>query len=892
MTADRNLPPRFALNWLEATAPRHLRESVMGDLEEEWRARVASGRVGADFFYVRHAAAIALRLGWFDLTHKQPQRDGDRRKGDGLMETLWNDARYGARMLSRTPGFAFVAILTLALGIGANTAIFSVVNALLIKPLALPDSERLVSVGGVDAKGRAQFISYPDFEDLRKQQKLFEGFTAFVPQSANLTGKAEPQRVRAGFVSDNFFSLINVAPMMGRGFNPGDDALSATPVCVLQFESWQQVFGGNPAIVGTSVVLNNMPYTVVGVLPRGFRFPFDEVDVWMPHHTWPVFKTGDNYLNRANPLVGPIGKLRPGVTLAEGQAELSTIAARLASQFPEAGEGRSMQSRLLQDSVVVNARDMILVLMGAVTFVLLIACANVANLMLARASARQTEIATRAALGAGRGRLVKQMLTEAALLWIAGGVLGLAFGYVGLQALLSSSPISLPGGVVPTLDFTVLLFTLALSAVTGVFFGAFSAFRFSRPNLTSTLKEGGRSGGDGPAKSRLGSALVVAQVALTLVMLAGSALMLRSFQKLTHVDVGFKTDNLLTLEYRLPANKYPDGAQQWEVHRKIVERVSALPGVVAASVIRAVPFGGNGSTTPFEIPGAPPFAKGDAPRVLMNFPDAHYFETMGIPLLRGRVLNEQDGPTTQPVVVINRLMAERYWPKEDPIGHSILFPDPKNPITATIVGVVGDVKHYSLGDPDRLQAYAFQAQQPYIFNSLVVRTQGDPMAMSNAVRSAVWSVDPEQPMWKIYTMDFMVNRSLGQRRFLMSLMTSYAALGLLLAAVGLYGVMAYSVSQRSREIGVRMALGAQGGDVMKLVLGRGVRLTSIGLVVGLFGSLALGSSVSSMLYGIKATDPVALAGAAGVLSLVALLASYIPARRATKANPVTVLHQG
>jgi putative ABC transport system permease protein len=367
--------------------------------------------------------------------------------------------------------------------------------------------------------------------------------------------------------------------------------------------------------------------------------------------------------------------------------------------------------------------------------------------------------------------------------------------------------------------------------------------------------------------------------------------MLRSFQKLTQVDVGFKTENLLTLEYRLPANKYPEGAQQWEIHRQIVERVRAVPGVKSASVVRAVPFGGNGTSIPFEIPGAPQASKDDTPRALINFADSHYFETMGIPLLRGRGLSDQDGPATTPVVVIGRRMAERYWPNQDPVGRTILFSDTKNPITATVVGVVGDVKHYGPSDRDRMQVYAYQAQQPHIFNSLVVRTEGEPMAMTNAVRSAVWSVDPEQPMWKIYSMEFMVNRALGQPRFLMRLMTVYSALALLLAAVGLYGVMAYSVTQRATEIGVRMALGAQSRDVMRLILGRGFRLTSTGLVLGLAASLALGSSIRTLLYGVQATDPAALIGASVVLALVAFLASYLPARRATKANPVTVLHR-
>lgn len=884
-------PPRFAAAWLERTVPRHLSESVMGDLEEEWRHRALKSRSLASLWYCRHALPLALRLGWFDLTHTQRRGEEPPRKGDGPMETLWNDVRYGARMLSRTPGFTFVAVLTLALGLGANTAIFSIVNALLIKPLPLKDSERLVSLGGLDPKGRSQFISFPDFEDLQKQATVFEGLSAMVPQSANLTGRAEPTRVRGGFVSDNFFKVVGTDVAMGRAFQPGDDALGAPLVCVLQHETWQTLFGGDPKLLGQSIIVNNLPYTVVGILPRGFRFVFDEVEVWMPHHSWPVFSSGNVYQNRANGLVAPIARVRPGVTMAQAQAELDTIAARLSAEFPQAGAGRRITARPLREAVVEDVRDLVLLLMGAVAFVLLIACANVANLMLARAASRQAEIATRAAMGAGRGRLVRHMLTEAALLWFAGGVLGIGVGYFGLAALLASTPRSLPAGVVPSLDANVVAFLFALMGVTGAAFGALAAFRFSRPDLASTLKEGGRSG-DGPGRTRLSSSLVVAQVALTLTMLVGSGLMLRSFQKVSNVRIGFNPDHLLTLEYRLPANKYPDGATQWETHRRIAERVRALPGVVAASVVRAVPFGGNGSTIPFEVPGAPPVSPEDRPRVLINFPDAHYFETMQIPLIRGRGFTEADGPNAPPVIVINQLFAERYWPNQDPIGRTVLFPDPSRPITATIVGVVGDVKHYGLADTERMQAYAMQAQQPYIFNSLVVRTSGDPAAMAEAVRKAVWSVDPEQPMWKIFTMDFMVDRSVGPRRFLMWIMTVYSGLALLLASVGLYGVMAYQVAQRRREIGVRMALGAQRGDVLRLILRRGVRLTSIGLVLGVGAAIGLGQSIRSMLYGVDATDPQAFVGAAVVLSAVALLASYLPARRATRANPVTVLHQG
>lgn len=802
------------------------------------------------------------------------------------METLWNDLRYGTRMLLRTPAFTIVAILTLGLGIGANTAIFSVVNTLLIKPLPLPDSERLVSTIGMNKQGRRQFISFPDFQDFQKQTQLFEGFSAWVPQSVNLTGQVEPQRVRGGFVSDNFFQVLGVEPALGRGFRAGEDTPGAELVCVLQYETWQKLFGGDPGLLGKSLTLNNRPYTVVGVMPQGFKFPADEIELWMPHHSWPVFAA--NYQQRAAGLVAPFGKLKKGVTLAQGRAELETIASRLAQQYPEAGEARRIFIEPLRDYVVSPVRDMALVLMGAVGFVLLIACANVANLMLARAAARQKEVATRAALGAARARIVRQMLTETGLLWVAGGLLGFAIGRGALSALMQAAPGPLPGGLQPALDATVMGFAFGVTILTGILFGMIPALRFSHPNLSETLKEGGRAG-ESTTKTRLRGALVVAQVSLTLVMLVGAGLMIRSFQKLTQVDVGFRTDHLLTLEYRLPQNKYPEGAQQWEFHRRVVERVRALPGVRAASVIRAVPFGGNGSNANFEIPGKPPASPEDRPRVLLNFADTYYFETMGIPLLRGRTFTEQDGSATQPVLVINKRMADRYWPGEDPVGRTVHFPDSQRPITATVIGVVGDVRHYSLDDPDRMQAYAVQTQQPHIFNSLVVRTEGDPSQMVQAVRSAIWSVDPEQPMWKIYTMDFMVNRSVGQPRFLMQLMIVYAGLALLLAAVGLYGVMAYSVTQRTREIGVRMALGAQGRDVMRMVLRRGLLLTGVGVAVGIAGALALGKSVNTLLFGVQASDPVTFVAVACVLAAVALLASYIPARRATRVDPLIAL---
>jgi len=807
------------------------------------------------------------------------------------MESLWRNVRYGVRVLLKAPVFTAVALVTLALGIGANTAIFSVVNALLIRPLPLPSSERLVFVVGADKEGRRQYLSVPDFEDVRRQVRLLEGLSAFVPQSVNLTDQAEPRRVRGGFVSDNFFEVVGVKPAMGRGFTSGvDDRDGAERVCVVQHETWQAVFGGDPGLLGRTIVLNNEPFTVIGVMPKGFRFPFDEVEVWMPHHTWPVYRSQaeqGTLERRATGLVAPLGRMRPGVRLEEATSELAAVAARLATQFPDGGEKRSVVVRSLQEVVVEDVRQMVLVLLGAVGFVLLIAAANVANLMLARAAARGRELATRAALGADRGRLVSQLLTETGLLWLAGGLAGLLVGWAGLRLLVAGAPEDLPGGIVPRLDATVFAFTLGLTALTGVTFGMIPALRFSSPNVTEALKGGGRAAIEGGHRTRLRAVLVVAQVALTLVLLMGAGLMLRSFQRMLSVDVGFRPESLLTMEYRLPQNKYPEGRQQWEVHHRIIERVREVPGVVSAALVRALPFSGNGSTGEFEIVGRPPSER--RPRARFNAVDPDYFKTMGIPLLQGRGFTDRDVEGMPVVAAVNRYMADRFWPGESPMGRKIRLLGGKEEVLVEVVGVVGDTKQYGLDDPDLGYVYGAQAQNPHIFNTIAVRTASEPMRLANAVRAAVWAVDPEQPVWKIRTEESLIRRSTGAPRFLAQLMGGYAVLALLLAAVGLYGVTSYTVTQRTREIGVRMALGAEPVDVLRIVLQRGLWLAGIGLALGLVGALALGRVVQSLLFNTSASDPATLLGVGVLLLAVAALASYLPARRAARVDPVVAL---
>ncbi len=879
--------PRIAGWLLRLVLPRTEREFFLGDLEEEFRARCARSGAQARMWYWRQAltASLALAGGRRQAPHLTV------RTGDGIMYTLWQDLRYALRTLAKQPMFALVAILTLALGIGANTAIFSVANALFFRPLGMPDSERLVSAISVDKTGRTQYVSVPDFEDWRKQAQGFEGFTAFVPQSVNLTGRDEPTRVRGGFVSDNFFQIIGVAPATGRGFTPGkDDQEGAERVCILQHETWQGLYGGDPGILGKPVTLNNEPFTVIGVMPAGFRFPFDEIEVWMPHHTWPPYRSmlAQNLVQRRSTgLIAPIGRIKPGVTFEQAHTELQTIAARLAERYPEGGEKRTARMQPFREVVIDQARLPALVLMGAVFFVLLIACANVANLMLVRAASRVRELATRAALGAGRGRLVRQILTEVSLLWLAGGLVGIAIGRFGLDLLMSAAP-PLPGGITAPLDLTVLAFTLGVTILTGLLFGLFPALRYSRPNVVEMLKESAPGSG-GARRTWARGVLVTGQVALALILLVGAGLMLRSFERLARVSVGFRAENLLTMEYRLPANKYRTGPEQWEFHKQMVERVRAVPGVKSASVIRALPFSGNGNNPTFELLDRPAVEPGERPRALGNTADIYYFETMGIPLLRGRLFNEHDHRDAPTVAIINRRMAERFWPNADPIGQQIRFPDNNPPLTATIIGVVGDIKHYSLDDIDRFQVYGAQAQNFHIFNTLAVRTEGDPMALANPVRAALWSVDPEQPVWKVRTVESLINGSLGLPRFLSQLMGVYSTLALLLAALGLYGVMAYTVSLRTHEIGVRMALGAQHADVVGMILRRGLLLTSLGVAIGVAGAVALGRLVTKLLFNTSPLDALTFAAVIALLAVTALLATYIPARRAARVDPLIAL---
>jgi putative ABC transport system permease protein len=804
------------------------------------------------------------------------------------MRTLWQDLRYGARMLWKKPGFTVIAVITLALGIGANTAIFSVVNAALLRPLPFDHPERLVMVYSRTSGGSRDSTSWPDLLDWRGQSRSFAHLSAFVTQSVNLTGREEPGRVVGGFVSADFFKMLGVEPAPGRAFLPGEDEAGAERVAIVSYAVWRDRFGADPNLIGQTLTLNNQIFTVVGVTPDGFRAPYSDVEVWMPIQYYPNFS-----LDRKAAVIDVMGRLNPGVPPRQAQAEMETIAARLGAQYPETNKDRGVNIVGLQELLVEGMKPSLLALFGVVACVLLIACVNVANLTLSRITGRRQELALRAALGASRARLVRQLLTESLLLALVGGALGLLIGAWGMDALAANSAVNLPPMVEVRLDRAVFGFTFGASILTSLIVGLLPALRSSRPDLNEALKEGGRTAGEGRGGHRLRGSLVVTQIALALVSMIGAGLMVRSFINLRGVDVGFDPRNVLTLEYRVPRNKYPEPQQQWRFHEQVVARVQALPGVESAAAIGAVPHGGNVGGSGFVLPdrAAPP--AGQEPRAQTNRADSHYFRTMKIPTLRGRVFTEQDRLDSPPVIVINRTMADRYWPNEDPIGKRVRLLSPD--VTASVVGVVGDVKHYSLDEPELPQIYLAYAQQPHIFASLVVRTNGDAMNFSNAVRGAIWSVDKDQPVWKVRTLEWLLQRSLGPGRFMAQLLGAFSALAMLLAGVGLYGVMSYAVTQRTHEIGVRAALGATGTDILRLMLKQGLALALIGLAIGLLASIGLTrlmkGLMKELLFGVSANDPLTFTLIAGLLTLVALLACLIPARRAAKVDPMVALRR-
>jgi len=798
------------------------------------------------------------------------------------MQILRQDLRYGARMLLKKPVFTIIAILTLALGIGANTAIFSVVNAVLLRALPYHNSNQLVVLWAVGSSGDRDGLSILEAEDFKSQMRSLEDLTAFQTQSVNLTGGERPDRVRGAFVSANFFKVFNLAPVVGRTFAEGEDRQGAAKLAVINEKMWQERLNGDRNLGVKSLILNGEPYSVIGVVPSNFKHPFDaDVEVWMPVANYP----GNNGQRDAR-FASAFGHLKPGLELSQAQSEAATIASQLAQAYPKENAGRGAKVELFREVMVVGVRPMLWLLFAAVGVILLIACANLANLLLARGLARQREIAVRAALGASRWRLIRQLLTETTLISMAGGAGGLLLAHWGLFALLK-----LPQNFVraedASLDTRVLLFAMSLSVLTGWLFGLVPALQLAKPELQSFLKEGARGSGEGARWNRVRGAFVVAQVALSLLLLVSAGLLIRSFDKLLRVDVGFKPERLLTLEYRLPRTKYREPAAQWQFHHQVLERIQEVPGVQSVSLVRGLPFSGNGGTAAIVLPDREPPAQGSEPEVMFNTAMPNYFETIGIPFIKGRLFGAEDLLNSPTVVIINQTMAHKFWPGQDPLGKQVKFVEDGS--TATIVGVVGDANHYWLDDESRPQMYNSYTQQPGFFATVVVRTTVEPLALSESVRQALWKVDADQPMWKIRTVEFLVNRSVADRKFLLALMAIFASLALVLTMIGLYGVISYLVNQRTQEIGIRMALGAQMADILGMVLRQGMVLVLVGVALGLGAAWLMTRLMTRLLYQVSATDPLTFGSIALLLIFVALLACYLPARRATKVDPLEAL---
>jgi putative ABC transport system permease protein len=803
------------------------------------------------------------------------------------MQTLIQDVRYGARMLLKRSGFTIAAALTLALGIGANSAIFSVVNAVLLRPLPFAEPDRLVYAEAADLRDgtKGGSISPPDFLDYRERNHVFEHFAAFQTLSFTITDEAsEPERITSARVSSDFFETLGVAPIAGgRAFLADEEQEGHNGVILISYGLWRRRFGADPKIVGKTLLLNGQSATIIGVMPEEFQFP-RETELWTPI----AFKTPQMSVRRTH-FLQAIGRLKPNVTFDQAQTEMTSIARQLEKQYPETNTDYGIGLTRLPERLVGEMRQSLLLLVAAVGFVLLIACANVANLQLARGASRYREIAVRAALGASRGRVVRQLLTENILLALLGGILGLLLAIWSVDLLVAFSPENVPRVKEINIDWRVIAFTLVISLVTGALFGLIPALAASKPNLTATLKEGSR-GAMGMGRQRLRSILVITEVALSLILLIGAGLLIKSFLRLSQVDPGFKPTNVLTMQLALTRPKYPEESQRVNFFQQLIARIEALPGVQAAGIVSELPLSGQENDTFFTIEGKPQVAFGSLENdanIRIVSPD--YFRAIGVPLIKGRLFTDRDKTEAAKVIIVNERFVSRYLPGEDPIGKRLTI-DFGKPWTGEIAGVIGSIRHSSLAQQEpSAEMYVNYAQTPPFAMNLVVRAAGDPAHLTNAIRRELQSLDKDVPIYNVKTMEQRFSESAAQPRFRTLLLGLFALVALILASIGIYGVISYSVAQRTHEIGLRVALGAQTGDVLRLVIGQGIRLVIIGAALGLVGAIAVTRLMSSLLFGVTATDPMTFAGVSFLLGTVALLACYLPARRAMKVDPMIAL---
>ena len=807
------------------------------------------------------------------------------------MDFVWKNLVYSLRMLLKRPSLTLVAIAAIALGIGANTAIFSVVNTVLLQPLPYDEPQQLLMLASeqrnqaLDGSGS---FSVPDVLDVQQSAKTIENVATYQRSGTMITEGGEPERLLGATVSADYFNVLRVKPVLGRVFTRDEDKEGAPPVIVLSYSLWQRRYGGDPNIIGREVNLGGKT-TVVGVLPAGFEFPIsdDQQDYWEPifQGQWLTKNMRETRDDRFLPV---IARLKPGITVEQARADLDLLSRQIEQQSPQTNTNVVFTATSLHEIITRDYRSALLIMLGAVGLVLLIACANVANLLLARAVARQKEVAIRMALGASRRRIMAQLLTESVLLSLAGGVLGLLLASWGMKLLVAYGPADVPRLHDVSVDRYVLFFTLFVSMLTGVLFGLVPALQASRPDPGNTLKQDGRGLTHG-GSSRMRSALIVSEVALSLMLLVGAGLLINSFWRLLRTDAGFDPQNVLALDIPLSRTKYSNPEQQSAAFEELIARTKTIPGVRDASVVSNVPLTDFDIELSFQIEGRPPYKLGEEYVSDYTVVSSDYFRTMNIALLRGRVFTNQDTANSPKTLVVSEAFVRRYFPNEDPIGHRIIF-DGRTQIPREIVGVVRDVRRNGLDVGAQPEMYVSHLQKPERRMNLVIRSEAeDASQLTQAVRAQVKAFDPNQTIWRTQTLEDLLSTSVAPRRFNMLLLGVFAGVALMLAAVGLYGVMSYSVSWRTHEIGIRMALGAERADVLRLVVRQGMTMTLIGLALGLVGAFLLSRVIAGLLYGVSAKDPLTFAGVSIVLLVVALLACLLPARRATRVNPIVAL---
>jgi predicted permease len=816
---------------------------------------------------------------------KERYRD---RSSLSFVDSTLQDLRYGIRMLLKHKGFTAVAVLTLALGIGANTAIFSVVKAVLLNPLPYHEPDRLMTLSEAHASAGEMGISWPNYQDWQRRAHSFTEMAASRPITLNLTGVEQPLRLSGRAVTWNFFRVLGVQPQLGRDFTSEDDKVGSTPTIILSDNIWKRSFGATPQVLGRTLNLSGTAYTVVGVLPSGFEFSAQE-DVyaalggWLkPYPAW--------YARDSHPALRAVARLKPGITLTVAQSEMMQIAAQLEREYPATNSGQTAVVKGLQANLVGEVRPVLLVLLGAVGFVLLLACVNVANLLLARAAARQQELAVRLALGARRGRLLRQLLTESLLLALLGGASGVLLGRWLLKGLLSLAPSDLPRLATVQLDSGVLLFTAGITLATGLLFGLLPAWHATRTELHGMLKQAGRAVGVSGARQRVLNTLLVVEVSLALLLMTGAGLMARTMYRVLQEEPGFRPDHLLTLRFDLSGPRYSDLARRQSFYNEVITRLESTPGIEAAAFTRALPIGGSEEGNLFTVADQASPDRTHQPQGPITAISSGYFQTLGIQLLQGRAFTEADSANSPPVIIVNETLARRFWPNQNHIGKRLKLGWPESPTPwCEVVGVVADVKQNGFIAPTLPQAYFPLTQLPRTQLYLVVRTKTEPAVQTAAVRAVVRTVEPELPLYQIRTMEEVFNRVLLTQRAALGLLGSFAALALVLAVIGIYGVMSYAVAQRTHEIGLRAALGARPRDLLKLILANGMKLASVGAGCGLVAAGALTRLMERLLFGVSPTDWLTFAAATGVLTLVALATGYLPARRAARVDPLVAL---